>query len=501
MGKRGKPVLLTFVGSHDPFQNGLITGQELAGPVIALARNRKFEKIFIFSTPGFEERAKETARVLQNENTLTEIKPLPIVDPIDYQEIICTLRPILSEIRNELPDASFYISVTSGTPQIHAVWILLAGSGEFPAHILNVRPPKFVSTKMLPVVEFDLSDPNIPRIKAAQGEWISDKEVGEDAEETAIRIGITWTHPVMKELLHKASRFAASSLPLIIEGETGTGKELFAQLIHQLSRRPGKFVVMNCAGISQQLFESELFGHKKGSFTGANSNRKGRFDEAENGTLFLDEIGELPQEIQAKLLRALESNEVQPVGENEPHKVDVRIIAATNNKVSDSENIENAFRKDFYFRFTHKLVLPPLRERRIDIPIIAVELLERANKSQKKQKRITPEALLMLEREDWEGNVRDLRNVIDNAVILSSSKEIGEKEIRKFILQKRIDSKVKLYDGFKLDEHLNAIREEYYELALKEAEGNRSKAARLLGVSPQAVSNYLNGKKEEESGK
>ena len=227
--------------------------------------------------------------------------------------------------------------------------------------------------------------------------------------------GIIGTSEAMARELKRIRKIARSKSTVLIVGETGTGKELFAQAIHDNSPRAGKpFKVLNCAAVSETLLESELFGHVKGAFTGAVSDRKGLIQAADRGTLFLDEIGDMPLSMQAKLLRTLETGEVLPVGSNDTQYFDVRFLAATNRELSELLR-EGKFREDLFYRLhAHSAIrLPPLRQRREDIPILVQRFLEQANKEHGTRfEGLAPAVMRKLVNHDWPGNVRELRNVV-----------------------------------------------------------------------------------------
>jgi DNA-binding NtrC family response regulator len=228
----------------------------------------------------------------------------------------------------------------------------------------------------------------------------------------------------MLQQLELARQIADSTLTVLIEGESGTGKELVGQFIHASSNRKGRpFVKVNCAALAENLLESELFGHTKGAFTGAIRDREGKFESADGGTIFLDEIGEITPAIQVKLLRFLQNREFERVGENNVRKVDVRVIAATNKKIIDSLE-EGSFREDLYYRLNAvKISLPPLRERPEDILLLTYHFVKKFSKDAS-QVEISPEALKLMTAYPWRGNVRELENVIERAVLLAKSETI-----------------------------------------------------------------------------
>jgi Nif-specific regulatory protein len=229
--------------------------------------------------------------------------------------------------------------------------------------------------------------------------------------------------PAMSELFRLMESAAASPITVLIEGETGTGKELVARGIHRASARAdAPFLAVNCAAVSETLLESELFGHRKGSFTGATQDHRGLFEAATGGTIFLDEVGEMPLAMQAKLLRVLQQGEITPVGDTRSRKVDVRVISATNRDLS-AEVEKQAFRQDLYYRLAvFPIQLPPLRQRREDVPLLVERLLKRAAERQQTEiAGMNAAALELLQRYDWPGNVRELENVIERAVALARS--------------------------------------------------------------------------------
>ena len=313
-------------------------------------------------------------------------------------------------------------------------------------------------------------------------------------------IGIIGDHPSMEMALEVASILAPTNASMLLLGETGTGKELFSKLIHRLSNRTqGPFIPINCASIPKELVESTLFGHKKGSFTGAVSDQTGKFDAAHKGTLFLDELGELPISTQSKLLRVLEDGMIEPLGNSKSHKVDVRIVAATNQDINQAIK-DGRFRQDLYYRLNVGVIqIPPLRERRSDIPKIALRILDGLNHSLKKPKRFSTSALKKLQKYSWPGNVRDLKNIIERSALLSSNNVLTNMDILIPEEQKETSDRgvfPEPQEGFVLDEFLSGARRELITKALEAAKGNQSEAARLLGISPQAVHKFLKTEKK-----
>jgi len=280
----------------------------------------------------------------------------------------------------------------------------------------------------------------------------------------------------MEDLLAQARRVAASDASVCIFGQSGTGKELLARAIHRASpRSQAPFVAVNCGAIPEGLLESELFGHKKGSFTGAVSDRRGLFQAAQGGTLFLDEVGDMPLPLQVKLLRALEERRIRPVGSHESFDVDVRVISATHRKLEE-RIASGEFREDLYYRLNVvKLTIPALSERREDIPLLANHFLTRlAERYRRGHLAFSPEAMQLLVSAPWPGNVRQLLNVIEQAVALAATEVIPESLVRQ-----ALDAPDTALTP--LDEARKAFERDYLVRILKITAGNVTKAARLAG--------------------
>jgi two-component system response regulator AtoC len=285
------------------------------------------------------------------------------------------------------------------------------------------------------------------------------------------------------ELAQKAARYSTT---VLILGESGTGKELIARGIHREGERAARpWVPVNCGGIPEHLLESELFGYKKGAFTGADHNKKGLFQEADGGTIFLDEIGELPLALQVKLLRVLQENEIRPVGESRHTRIDVRVIAATARSL-DEEVKRGVFREDLYYRLNVlTIALPPLRQRPEDIPHLCQHFLERFNaKMGKCIEGPSPAAMKVLFAHRWPGNVRELENVIERAVLLADSGLLTPEHLPPDIGGRpRNERQEDAVDGLSLKAAQRAIEKKLIAQALEKTGGNRTQAARLLEIS------------------
>jgi two-component system NtrC family response regulator len=291
--------------------------------------------------------------------------------------------------------------------------------------------------------------------------------------------GMETANSAMAELLETALRVASSQATVLITGESGTGKEVLARLVHQHSpRKGGPMVAVNCTAIPDNLIESELFGHVKGAFTGAIANRKGRFQAADQGTLFLDEIGELKMDMQAKLLRAIQEREVEPVGSDRTENVDVRIIAATNKDLHE-EVAKGRFREDLYYRLSViPLHIPPLRDRREDIPALANHFLKKL--AAPRGVKFSDKVMSLLKSYDWPGNIRELQNTVERSLILRKGTIIGPDDISLPTAKSSEAPEIPDIppDGVSLED----IEKGLIVKALEKSGGNRSQAARLLKI-------------------
>ena len=300
--------------------------------------------------------------------------------------------------------------------------------------------------------------------------------------------------PAMITLLETVAHVAPSEATVMITGESGTGKELIAGVIHfNSSRKDGPFIKINCAAITETLLESELFGHEKGAFTGADRRKEGRFHQAHGGTLFLDEVSEMPLSMQVKLLRVLQERELTRVGGETVITVDVRVIAATNKNLTELKS-KGVFREDLYYRLNVvSLEIPPLRERTEDIPLLARYFLQMfAKKNQKQIKGFTPVAMHRLIRYDWPGNVRELMNAIERAVVLARTDYLDDTDF--MIMQDlsgRSDEPLSVF--IEKDEPISLEQVEKVAIlrTLKSVSGNKSEAARRLGITRKTLHKKL----------
>ena len=285
----------------------------------------------------------------------------------------------------------------------------------------------------------------------------------------------------LKDAVSLARKVSGTDVPVLLTGETGTGKEVFAQAIHYNSKRAGQnFVAVNCSSFSKELLESEMFGHKAGSFTGALKDKKGLFEEASNGTIFLDEIGEMAFELQAKLLRILETGEYIRIGDTKPTRVNVRIIAATNRNLPE-EITAGRFREDLFYRLSvFQIHLPPLRERAGDVRILAKAFVKDFSvRLARPVTEITPAFLEALEQQPWKGNIRELRNVIERSLIVCESERLDVADLPLDIQNTHYEQSDETTPG---SFELSAMERRYIARVLEYTKGNKTEAARLLKI-------------------
>jgi two-component system response regulator HydG len=309
------------------------------------------------------------------------------------------------------------------------------------------------------------------------------------------RQNIIGQSPAMINLLETVAQVAPSEATVLITGESGTGKELIAGAIHfNSARKDGPFVKLNCAAITETLLESELFGHEKGAFTGADRRKEGRFYQAHGGSLFLDEVSEMSLIMQVKLLRVLQEREFTRVGGEKTIQVDVRVIAATNKNLTDLIG-KGQFREDLYYRLNVvDMEIPPLRNRQQDIPLLAQHFLELfAEKNHKKIKGFRPQALDLLIRHDWPGNVRELMNAVERTVVLSRSAYLSEKDFPMYAATALDNDAEPDISGIDIDtgNPLEAVERATILKVLEATGGNKSEAARRLGITRKTLHKKL----------
>lgn len=372
------------------------------------------------------------------------------------------------------------------SPETEAV--VLTGKSTTESAIAALRYGAFdYLTKPCKLVEIEALLKRVSDKRELTKKYFALKRRLESIEGAPTLIGETRSMDLVKKMIAKV---APTDSTVLIRGETGAGKELVARAVHdQSGRASAPFVAVNCGALPETLIESELFGHAKGAFTGADEHRVGLFEVANSGTIFLDEIGELPKAMQAKLLRVLESREIRRVGENTSTQIDVRIVCATHRDIEEMV-AEDEFREDLMYRInTFEIHIPPLRERVEDIPELARHLLRRFRPGARPiQNQLTDEAAEALKSHVWPGNVRELANVIEHATILCDEGPIGAEHLPRHFDRRQLTANAKTRGPITLKElEMEAIHD-----ALERNDGNKPKAADELGISLKTLYNKLN---------
>ncbi|MBV6520143.1 MAG: Anaerobic nitric oxide reductase transcription regulator NorR [Gemmatimonadaceae bacterium] len=486
--------LLAWIGATDlKAAAGETVG---VGPIANALDSMVFDRVHILSNYRAAEDSGFIKWIAKRTSARIAIERVTLTSPTDYEEIYNAACATCERASGKGVEFTFHLS--PGTPAMAAVWILLAKS-RFPARLIESSPRHGVKRVKIP---FEIAMEFVPQLLAEQDARLRTQSAAHPppAPEFA---DIIHRGREMSRLIGRASRVALHNVPVLIEGESGTGKELLARAIHRASpRRERKLLAVNCGAIPRDLVESELFGHQKGAFTGATAARAGYFEDAHGGTLFLDEVGELPLAAQVKLLRVLQDGEVVRVGANRPVSVDVRIIAATNRTLSD-EVSAGTFREDLFFRLAVAVLkVPPLRERTGDLGLLIDRLFvtvstEEARAGTTPPRTLSAGARSVLLGHPWPGNVRELLNTLRRMVIWADGPAIAADDAREALLPLHRDREAEtlgkaLGDGFELPALLDSVARHYLTRAMKEANGNKTRAADLVGLpSYQTLSNWL----------
>ena len=408
---------------------------------------------------------------------------ISMVEKTDFDLLLCDIR------LGDITGLEVLKAAKAQKPDVVVIMISAYATTEAAVEAMNQGAYDFVP-KPFDNEELKQTIKNALDLKTIEQE----KEILDDELKRTVHFGkIVGNSPSMRHIYNLILQVAKTKTSVLITGESGTGKELIAKAIHEQSRRSDKpFVVLNCGGIPETLMESELFGHKKGSFTGATQDKKGLFEVADQGTIFLDEIGELTPPIQVKLLRAVQEQVFKPVGGNEDISVDIRIISATNKRLED-EVIAGNFREDLFYRLNViEIKVPPLRERKSDLRLLAQHFLDKYSQEMGKGiTKLSSYAIDLLNKYDFPGNVRELENLLERSVALSSTNIILPDSLALSIHKRRWIEGIKdrrfdldeVRNGVSLDVILEEIERAYLEKALDCTKGKKQEAADLLGIS------------------
>jgi DNA-binding NtrC family response regulator len=494
-------ILFAWIGRTDLRASQGELGAAL-GPICQAVTQRVFSHVALISNYKKEEE-KHFIDWLRGRTTATILKyHVALTSPTDFREIYEAATSTISDVKKKLGSKEFPCTyhVSPGTPAMGAVWIILAKTSN-PAELIESSPEQGVKTVSLP---FEISADYVPDILKPSDDEVLKLTQGLPPESPEFG-AIIHRCKEMKRVIAQARRLAVYDVPVLIQGESGTGKELFARAIHTTSQRNDKpFIAVNCGSIPPELVESEFFGHKKGSFTGAIADREGHFSSADGGTLFLDEIGELPLPAQVKLLRVIQEGMITKVGSSKPESINVRIIAATNRNLIE-DVAAGRFREDLFHRMAVGVLhLPALRNRHGDLNAIIDHILESLNKKFQnrpgwKQKKLSAGARNLMHQHPWPGNVRELYNTLSRAAILIAGETIETDDIRDALFPVSSTAKDReeilnrsLGNGFSLPEVLSDVACHYLKRAVSESKGNKTKIASLVGLSNyQTVSNWL----------
>ncbi|GAB1468242.1 hypothetical protein MASR2M64_09530 [Candidatus Cloacimonadota bacterium] len=474
-----KKILLSFIGNNDCL---LEQGKE--GAIISILKELSFDKLYIlYNSEDYLPYASQILLYCKKHFPKLEVRYVETLslNPIDYNIVYpAMVKAVQGIVKTEgLQDIDYTISLTSGTPTMHSCWVLIAQGGIIPARLIQVSRELGVTP-----VDFKLND--FPKLESEKEIKV---ELTKSSRENKIlkqQLGLGFDeligeHESIIQVKQKIANLLKYEIPIFISGESGTGKEVVAKLLHYHSpRKEQPFIAVNCGSISPSLFESEFFGHKKGSFTGAIADHEGYFSQANGGTLFLDEIGDLPLAMQVKLLRVLESGSIMPVG-GKAKTVKVNIISASNKDLKTLVH-KGEFREDLFYRLVqYEIDLIPLRERGTDIILLARHFLKAFAAQYRTDKHFSPAAEKKLLNYSFSGNVRQLQNLVKLAFINSMDTLIQADDLM-LPIESETNCTIEIpAEGIDLDK---IIIPAYYNAALKKAKGNAAEAARLLGLKP-----------------
>ena len=492
--------LIGWIGATDHECAEDKRGSDLGPIATALSGEKRYDRIYLLTNYDFD-RSKSYCTWLESvsnyDSAAIDLYSVDLISPVDYGDIYAQVSSNLQQAGLPRADVEITFHVSPGTPAMAAIWIILAKT-RFPAKLIQTSREKGVEA-----VDFfvDLASDFLPEFLQRSGERV--RRLSNAAQLSTPEFDkIIHQSKMVASQIGLARRIAAYEVPVLILGETGTGKELFAEAVHAASSRAGQpFVAVNCGAIAPELANSDLFGHKKGAFTGAIVDRKGHFLAASGGTLFLDEVGDLPLDTQVRLLRALQSHEITPVGQSKPIKVNTRILAATHRDLA-ADVAAGRFREDLFHRLAVGILqLPPLRERTGDLDLLAHHFLasinaDSAGSPEAQNKTITPSALKLLNSHNWPGNIRELYHTILRAVIWSTGSEVRDQDIQAAMLplsRTTLPAQFQLNsDDFALQARLDDVARDLINRALHQSGKRKSAAAKLLGFSNhQTLSNWM----------
>jgi transcriptional regulator with PAS, ATPase and Fis domain len=484
--------LVSWIGGHD--LNSIGTEGLDRGPVVSTLSAQTFNRVeLLYNYP--EDEVKPYLLWLEKQTDIRiNARHVKLSSPVHFGEIYLSVNGLLEKLFDENDKQDLNILLSPGTPAMLAIWVLL-GKTKYKATFWQSSREHGVEKAVIP---FDIAAEYIPTADKISSTTISRLAAAEVPVDAAFDDIIT-NNPLMAELKVQASVLAKLDVPVMIYGESGTGKELFATAIHNAGNRSGnKFIPVNCGAFPSELIDSLLFGHKKGAFTGATTDKAGYFEQTDGGTLFLDEFGELDPTVQVRLLRVLQNGRFTPVGGVKEIEVDVRIITATNKDLM-LEVSEGRFREDLFYRVAVGVLhLPPLRERQGDISLLSDTLIRAIGMAdgQLKDKEISAEAKKIILKQSWSGNIRELQSTLLRAALWSQGSIITAANLERALF--RMPEKEMgvlgrdISQGIDIYEVLDEVTKHYLERAIEYTGDSKTKIAKLLKIKNyQTVDNWI----------
>ncbi len=496
-------ILVAWLGNADlkaSIQDSRAERQD-TGPIAQALRALEFDRLVLLTNQTDAEVEGYISWLGGHSRVSVIRRHIDLPDPTEFRAIYLGATSVIDELLSEFDDkeeASLTFHISPGTPAMQTIWVLLANTRYEASLIQTAREHEGIKT---PDIPFEIAAQFIPKVLTPADRKLNITS-GEIPKEGAHFGDIIYRSKEMARVIKLAKRSAVRNVPVLIQGDSGTGKELLARAIHAESPRSNQaFKVINCGAIPRELVESELFGHKKGSFTGAERDRKGVFEEADGGTLFLDELGELPLDAQVKLLRVVQEGTVTRIGTSEELEVDVRLIAATNRNLF-TEVYEGRFREDLFYRLAIAIIdIPPLKEREGDVGLLLDRLMDQVNHEllddpNASKRKLSVSARKIAIKHSWPGNVREMLNTIRRVVLWSDEEVITKEEIEHALLPDFKSHGVgdqilseDLSQPIDLDGVISKVAKHYLSEAMKHTGGNKAKAAKVLGLNSATTLN------------
>lgn len=479
-------ILISWIGGND--LDAINSNKD--GPIFSTMRHLNFQQVHLLYNYPDEPvnnyikwlRSLTSAQIYTYKSQLSS--------PVHFGEIYLAATNVLDQLARKSihPD----ILLSPGTPAMQAIWILL-GKTKYPSRFIQATLEQGVQFVDIP---FEIAAEFTPAIKSLSKKSLESLNEANQTASFAFETIIT-RNPKLIEIKKQAEILASIDVPILIYGETGTGKELFARAIHNASSRSDSpFVPINCGALPLDLIDSLLFGHKKGSFTGASQDQIGFFREADGGTIFLDEFGELPAEAQVRLLRVLQEQTITPVGSYQEIKINVRIIAATHKNLMQMVS-DGTFREDLFYRIAiGVLQIPPLREREGDLLLLAEKILNQLKQKEHvlNDKYFSVSAKNIMLKQSWPGNIREMQSTIMRAALWSATNEISEEDIKNALFKmpspQTHENQLDVSQGIDINNEISKFTINCIQEALAKTGNNKTRAAELLGLKNYQTLNY-----------